>query len=437
MLKTVFEKNNTIPERKYKHYNLKRGLRNENGTGVVVGLTQISNVVGYKMEENKKVPTKGQLFYRGISMNKIVDDYSFDGNFRFEETAFLILFGKLPDHDELNDFKKMLAKNRKLPKRFTENMILRIPSKDIMNKLQRSTLVLYSHDDNPDDLSSDNILVQSVSLIAKFPTIISYGYQAKAHYYDKKSLFIHAPRENLSTAENILHMTRIDNNYSELEAHTLDLCLVIHADHGGGNNSAFATHVVASSGTDIYSAISTAVGSLKGPKHGGANKTVLEMIEDIKSNCDYSEISSLKNYLYKILDKQAFDQTGLVYGIGHAVYTVSDPRAEMLKLKAYELAKEKDMIDEYMLYKNIEEITVDYFQKEKNRTICANLDLYSGLVYQMLGIPKELFTPLFAVARVVGWCAHRAEQLLSDPKIIRPAYQDVCVSPVYKDELIR
>jgi citrate synthase len=315
-------------------------------------------------------------------------------------------------------------------------MILKIPSKDIMNKLQRSVLVLYSHDDNPDDTAIKNVLLQSIKLIAQFPTIISYGYQAKSHYFDHTSLFIHPPQMGIGTAENILYMIRRDNIYTKTEAETLDLCLVIHAEHGGGNNSAFATHVVSSSGTDTYSAIVAAIGSLKGPKHGGANNQVRAMIDDIKANVhDLSDKKELKDYLRKMLKKEVFNKEGLIYGMGHAVYTMSDPRAVLLKEKAFELALEKNAIDKFQLYASIEELTMDLFRELKGDhcVICANVDLYSGFVYEMLEIPPELYTPLFATARIAGWCAHRIEQIVSDNKIMRPAYISVSGEVEYEE----
>ncbi len=429
----ITEKNNTICPEFYKKYNLKYGLRNENGTGVKVGITKISSVLGYVFDEGVKKPIDGKLFYRGIELSDIANGYSKDNQNGFEETVYLLLFGKLPTENELSAFNEVLDEQRELPKGFTENMILKIPSSDIMNKLQRSILVLYSHDKDPDNLEIKNVLMQSLKLIARFPTIISYGYQAKAHYFDNKSLFIHSPKKGLGTAKNILHMIRPDNKYTETEAEILDLCLLLHADHGGGNNSAFATHVVTSSGTDTYSAIASAVGCLKGPKHGGANIKVREMIEDIKANCDYKNIDALSSYLEKIINKEAFDKKGLVYGMGHAVYTYSDPRAVILKKKAVELAIEKNRLDEFELYKNIEQLTKELIQKRKgpNAIICANVDLYSGFVYEMLDIPRELYTPIFATARVAGWCAHRIEQLMSDKKIIRPAYQNVSIPKKY------
>lgn len=424
------EDNNRIDPAYFDKYNVMRGLRNKNGTGVLVGLTEVGSVHGYTLVNDKKVPADGKLYYRGIDIEDIVRGFQNEHRRGYEETAYLLLFGELPSLDQLCSFKEMLDANRDLPKDFTENMILKIPSKDIMNKLQRSVLVLYSHDDNPDDTCVRNVLRQCIQLIARFPTIISYGYQAKAHYFERKSLYIHPPQPEIGTAENILYMIRRDNQYTKTEAETLDLCLVIHAEHGGGNNSAFATHVVSSSGTDTYSCIVTAIGSLKGPKHGGANNRVKAMIDDIKQNCpNWTNQDLLKDYLIKILKKEAFNGEGLIYGMGHAVYTLSDPRAVLLKEKALELAKEKNAVDEFNLYKNIETLTIEIFKELKGPdfTISANLDLYSGFVYEMLDLPEELFTPLFATARIAGWCAHRIEQIVSDNKIMRPAY--VSVSP--------
>lgn len=433
--KTV-EMINRIPEENYDLYDVRRGLRNPNGTGVLVGLTEVGSVQGYDIVENVKLPSEGKLFYRGYNITDLVDGFQRDKRMGFEEIAHLLLMGALPTKLELFEFNELLNEYRKLPEGFTENMILKIPSNDIMNKLQRSVLVLYSHDDNPDDLSTSNLLRQSISLIAQFPVILAYGYQAKAHYFEKKSLFIHQPDPSVGTAENILRLSRPDCVYSKTEAETLDLLLVIHAEHGGGNNSAFATHVVSSSGTDTYSAISAALGCLKGPKHGGANRKVYEMVQDIQTNClDWKDEQALKRYLQKIINKKAFDDKGLIYGMGHAVYTLSDPRAVLLKEKARELAKEKDCLSTYALYESIERLTKIIFKERKGESaaIAANVDLYSGFVYEMLGIPPALYTPLFATARVAGWCAHRIEQVISDPKIIRPAYKSVKDLQFYKN----
>ncbi len=426
VLAGLAEENGLIDQEYYVRYNVKRGLRNNNGTGVLVGLTKIGDVHGYILDEGEKIPIEGRLLYRGIEISDIVSGFQKEKRFGFEEVCYLLLFGSLPNSQELDEFKTILGGLRTLPYGFIEDMILKAPSKDIMNKLMRSILVCYSYDSNPDDTSVKNVLRQSIELISRFPSMVAYGYQAKAHYYDFKSLFIHAPQPGLSTAENLLFMIRPDNKYTEKEAELLDLAMVLHAEHGGGNNSAFATHVVSSTGTDTYSAIAASVGALKGPKHGGANIKVMEMMDYIKSNLtNWSDLSSLEALLGKILSKEAFDKTGLIYGIGHAIYTISDPRASILREKAKELAIEKNRVDEYNLYKNIEEISIRMFRDRQNRAISANVDFYSGFVYDMLNIPRELYTPLFAAARVPGWCAHRIEQLVSETKIIRPAYKSV------------
>lgn len=420
--------NDFIEPQYYDKYKVKRGLRNENGTGVLVGLTRIGSVVGYRMENNEKLPTEGELYFRGINIKDLVAGFQQEKRRGFEETAYLLIFGELPTAQSLKQFNEMLDECRDLPRGYTENMILKIPSKDIMNKLQRSILVLYSHDDNPDDISISNVLRQSIELIAKFPTIISYGYQAKAHNFDGKSLYIHSPKPGIGTAENILHMIRPDNAYTRLEAETLDLCMAIHADHGGGDNSSFATQVVSSNGTDTYSAIAAAVGCLKGPKHGGANLMVRNMVNNICENvADWSNRGKLKDYLLKIINKEVYDKKGLIYGMGHAVYTLSDPRTVILKKKAQELAIEKDAVTEFELYKNIEELTVELVKSLKgdDAFIPANVDLYSGFVYDKLGIPCELYTPLFAASRVAGWCAHRIETISGENRIVRPAYVNV------------
>jgi citrate synthase len=420
------EENNSINQEFYGKYHVKRGLRNENGTGVLVGLTKVANVHGYVINEEEKVPDEGVLTYRGIDIRDIVTGFQKENRSGFEEVCYLLLFGELPTRTGLENFKKTIGGLRTLPYGFIEDMILKAPSKNIMNKLQRSVLVSYSYDDNPDDVSVKNVLRQSLELVASVPSMMAYGYQAKSHYYDGKSLFIHMPKPELSTAENILYMIRPNNQYTKIEAEILDLALVIHAEHGGGNNSAFATNVVTSTGTDTYSAISTAIGALKGPKHGGANIKVMEMIQDIKANIqNWEDKSQIEDYIYKILRKEAFDKTGLVYGMGHAIYTLSDPRKVLLKEKAYNLAKEKNRLDEFEFYENIENITKAIFLEKKNKVITANVDFYSGFVYDMLNIPVELYTPIFATARIAGWCAHRIEHLVSESKIIRPAYKNV------------
>jgi len=422
------EKMNRIPLELYQKYAVKRGLRNEDGTGVLVGLTEIGDVHGYIIDEGQIVPVDGRLEYRGINVNDITRGFQAEKRFGFEEVAYLLLFGTLPSGQQLQRFTTLLGENRALPDGFTENMILKAPSAEIVNKLARSVLVCYSYDSNPDDLALKNVLRQSIELIARFPTMAAYGYQAKSHYFDGKSLFIHRPQKDLCTAENLLHLIRPDSKFTHLEAETLDLALVLHAEHGGGNNSSFTTHVVSSTGTDTYSAIAAAVGSLKGPLHGGANLKVLEMMENIKGAVkDWQDDDEVSAYLAKILRKEAFDGQGLIYGIGHAVYTLSDPRAVLLKDKAEELAADKGRSEEFDLYNRIARLTPGVFAREKNssKVISANVDFYSGFVYDMLDIPRELYTPIFCVARIAGWCAHRIEELISGGRIIRPAYRNV------------
>jgi len=417
-----------IPGDKYIQYNVKRGLRNSNGTGVLVGLTSIGEVSGYVMQDNEKIPTDGKLFYRGIDINDIVKDISENKRFGFEEVIFLLLFGTLPDKNQLKDFKELLEISAPLPDGFTEDTILKTPCENIMIKLSRSVLALYSYDEDAENNSIVNILKQSIGLIAKFPVLAAYGYQAKAHYFDKKSLYIHTVQPGYSTAEDFLHLIRPDNKFTELEAEILDLMLILHAEHGGGNNSTFTTHVVSSTGTDIYSAIAAAIGSLKGSKHGGANLKVTAMIDDIVENVkNLNDDEEFKNYLVKILNKEAFDNSGLIYGLGHAVYTISDPRAVLLKKKAYELAVEKNAVDKFRIFESVERLGPVAFSEVKgaDKEICANVDLYSGFVYQMLNIPTELCTPLFAVSRIVGWCAHIIEEHITGGRIMRPAYKNV------------
>lgn len=427
-LSAVAQKNNQIDPELYGKYNVKRGLRNSDGTGVLVGLTEIGEVHAYILDEGEKVPVEGRLFYRGIDINDFVEGFQKEKRYGFEECCYLVLFGELPDKKQLEEFTKLLGENRMLPPGFVEDMVLKAPSSDIMNKLARSVLASYSFDTNPEDIGIKNVLRQCVELIARFPAMAAYGYQAKAHYHDNKSLYIHSPRPELSTAENVLHMIRPDSKYTQLEADILDLALVLHAEHGGGNNSTFVTHAVTSTGTDTYSAIAAAIGSLKGPQHGGANIKVMGMVEEIKNNVkDWEDEEEIAGYLAKIMRKEAFDRSGLIYGIGHAVYTVSDPRTSLLKRNAEELAKVKSMEKEYKLYTTIEKLTpgVFYNEKKNNKIVCANVDFYSGFVYQMLNIPMELFTPIFAIGRIVGWCAHRIEELMNGGRIIRPAYKSV------------
>ncbi|MCL2220552.1 MAG: citrate/2-methylcitrate synthase [Chitinispirillia bacterium] len=418
----------------YKEYNVMRGLRKADGTGVLVGLTNIGDVHGYIMDEGEKVPVEGRLRYRGIDVEDIVDGFQKDRRFGYNETAYLLLFGKLPSSDQITLFRGMLDACRELPDGFMENMILKAPTPDVMNSLARSVLASYTYDKNPDSLEIRNVLRQCIELIARFPTFVAYGYQAKCHYYDNKSLVIHKPQTGMGTAQNFLHMIRPDSAFTELEAETLDLALVLHAEHGGGNNSAFALHVVTSSDTDTYSAIASAVGSLRGAKHGGANIKVAGMIEDIKQGIkDWADDDEVTAYLTKIIRKEAFDRTGLIYGMGHAIYTQSDPRSEILRAKAEELAKDKGCINEFNLLRSVERLTPTVFARAKgsNKAVCANVDLYSGLVYRMLNIPQELYTPIFAISRIAGWAAHRIEEIISGGRIIRPAYKSVVSRMAY------
>ncbi len=419
---------NVIDPEAFSRYNVKKGLRNSDGSGVLVGLTEIGEVHGYVLYEGERKEDEGRLVYRGIDVVELVRGFQQEKRFGFEEVCYLLMFGTLPNKAQLDEFCALLGDLRSLPDGFTEDMILKAPSSDIMNKLARSVLASYSYDENPDSTDTKNILRQSIELIARFPTMIAYGLQAKAHYYGGQSLYIHNPRTDLSTAENILHLIRPDNKYTQTEAEILDLALVLHAEHGGGNNSTFAARVVSSTDTDTYSAIAAAVGSLKGPKHGGANIKAMRMLENIKENVsDWGNDGEVRSYLEKIMNGEAFDGAGLIYGLGHAVYTLSDPRTILLKEKAHELAIEKGREKEFLLYDAVERIGPDVFSEKKgtSKNICANVDLYSGFVYDALGIPTELFTPLFAVARIVGWCAHRIEEVVCNQKIIRPAYKSI------------
>ena len=412
----------------YSRYSVKRGLRNEDGSGVLVGLTKIGEVHGYVMDEGEKKPDVGNLRYRGISVTDLVNGCTLENRFGFEETIYLILFGKLPTRDELCEFTEYLNSCRPLPANFTEDMILKAPSSNIMNKLARSVLAEYSYDHNPDDTSLENMLRQSIELIARFPVFIAQAYMAKAHYFDGKSLVIHSPRTDLSTAENFLHMMRADHAYTDTEAKVLDLTLILHAEHGGGNNSAFTTHVVSSSGTDTYSAISAAIGSLKGPRHGGANAKVMGMIDDIKAHItSLTNEKEITDYLARIITRQAYDKTGLVYGLGHAVYTVSDPRAVILEKAAETLAKEKGREDEMELYRIIKSTAPKLFAEitGKEKILSPNVDFFSGFVYSMLGIPSDVYTPMFSMSRVPGWCAHLIEEMTVSSRIIRPAYKSL------------
>ena len=421
-------KNNVIDPVRFGNYDVKRGLRNKDGTGVLVGLTQIGDVHGYILDENEKVPVKGRLRYRGIDINDLTEGFLKEGRFGFEETVYLLLFGELPRKDELDSFIKILAERRKLPKGFIEDMILKAPSSNIMNKLARSVLAAYSYDENPEDLTVENCLRQSIQLISWFPVLVAYAYQAKMHYHENETLFIHSPDPSLSTSENLLMLIRPDKKYSAVEAELLDLCMVLHAEHGGGNNSTFSIHLISSASTDTYSAVAAAIGSLKGAKHGGANIKVVKMLDNIKKNVrDWKNKKEVSEYISKIMRKKAFDKTGLIYGMGHAVYTYSDPRAVLLKAKARKLAKLKGIEDEYNLLNLVEELTPAVFAEVKGNTkvISANVDFYSGFVYRLLGIPEDLFTPIFAIARIAGWSAHRIEESLNGGRIMRPAYKHI------------
>ena len=422
------EKNRIAPELYIKN-DVKRGLRNVNGTGVVVGLTHVGEVNGYMIDQSgNKVPQEGKLYYRGYDIEDLVSNCLAEDRFGFEEISYLLIMGELPGPDDLATFNEILGSHRELPPTFARDMILTAPSKNIMNKLARSVLALYSYDDNPDDISIPNVLRQSMMLMGCFPAIISYAYQAKHTYYDNESLHLHNPIPELSTSENILRMLRPLGEYTELEAKLLDLCMIIHAEHGGGNNSSFTTQLVTSTGTDTYSAIAAAVGSLKGPKHGGANIAVINMINDIKANVpDLSNRSKLDDYLVKLLKGEAGDRTGLVYGMGHAIYTLSDPRAKLLKSMAKKLAESKGLIDDFLLCDYIEKNVPDLYAEVHGKRINmpANVDLYSGFVYDALDIPADVATPLFATARLSGWCAHRIEELVAGGKLMRPAYNSV------------
>ena len=421
--------NNKIEPNLYLEHKVYRGLRDVNGKGVLTGLTEISDVISKKKINGEDVPCKGELYYRGYPVEDLIDGIIADNRYGFEEIIYLLIFGELPTKSELSEFKKLLFSYRPLPNNFVRDIIMKASSTDMMNSLARSVLTLYSYDANPDDTSIPNVLRQCLQLIARFPQLAVYGYHAY-NYGTKKSnsFFIHEPSPELSTAENILHMLRLDGKYSPLEAKVLDIALILHAEHGGGNNSTFTTHVVSSSGTDTYSAIAAALGSLKGPKHGGANIKVSGMLEDIKQNVsDWTDREEVSAYLAKILHKEAFDNAGLIYGIGHAIYSVSDPRAKVFKKFVKSLSEEKGLSKEFALYDLIEELAPEVIAKERKmyKGVSANVDFYSGFVYDMLGLPRELFTPIFAIARIAGWSAHRIEELINAGKIIRPAYMAV------------
>ena len=421
-------KNNRISPEAYTRFDVKRGLRNADGTGVMAGLTRICSVEGYYIDDGERVPKEGRLIYRGIDMNEIVDNCIAENRFGFEEVAWLLLFGDLPTQKQLDRFCELLSECRELPDEFIEDMIMKAPSPDIMNKVARSVLALYSFDQNPDDTSVENVLRQSIQLIAQIPSIMAYAYQVKRRVYDRKSMFIHQNKKSLKTAESILHSIRADRKFTDEEAKLLDLCMIIHAEHGGGNNSTFATRCITSSGTDTYSAIAAGIGSLKGPKHGGANIKVHKMVEDMKVHVsDPTNEGQVADYLAKVIQKKAGDGSGLIYGMGHAVYTLSDPRAVILKRSAREYAKKCGFEADFRTLELIEALTPELFAKYKGekKKICANVDLYSGLIYDMLKIPQELFTPLFMSSRIAGWSAHRIEELTGGGRIMRPAYKSV------------
>ena len=423
-LSEICKENYQIPAKVFANANVKRGLRNADGSGVVAGATNLGLVHGYVLYEGEKRPDEGKLYYRGYDVEQLIDGYVKENRYGFEECAFILLFGSLPTKEQLEAFRTLNAEYATLPANFTEDVIMRAPSPNIMNKIQAGITSLYSYDPEPENMSLENQLKQSIQLISRIPIIAAHAYSVKRHVFDQDSLLLHRPQPGLACAQNFMRILGNDVSFDEREARLLDLCLVLHAEHGGGNNSTFACRVLSSAGTDIYSAISAAVGSLKGPKHGGANIKVDQMFEDIKANVrDWKDDEEVSAYLAKILRGEAGDGSGLIYGMGHAIYTISDPRAVMLKKYARELAEEKGFMDEFELMQKIENRTPDVFYQVtgNEKYMCANVDMYSGLVYRMLGIPKELYTPLFATARVAGWCAHRIEEILTGGRIIRPA----------------
>ncbi len=428
-LSNIAKSNDPIDQSLYQKYDVKRGLRYSDGRGVLVGLTRIGDVIGYETgADGKTVAVPGRLIYRGYDVLDIVKDCEREKKFGFEEVVYLLLFGELPTREQLDEFSSYMGAERVLPNNFMEDMILKAPSSDIMNKLARGVLASYSYDSDPENRSIPNVLRQCVELIARFPTLVAYAYQAKRRYYEEKSMYVHNPDPNLSTAENFLRLIRPNKEYTRLEAELLDLSLVVHAEHGGGNNSAFTVHVVSSSDTDTYSAIGAAVGSLKGRRHGGANIKVMEMMDEMRANIDdWGNEKKVADYLRKIATKQAFDRTGLIYGQGHAVYTISDPRAILLRDKAKKLAHENGRDDEFNLYTLVEKLAPKILAEVHgdSKKICTNFDFYSGFVYSLLNIPRDLFTPLFAISRISGWSAHRIEEIVSGKRIYRPAYKSV------------
>ena len=424
-LSALCVENSSFEPSLYVKHDVKRGLRDINGAGVIAGLTAISEINSFRMINGEKVPIEGELFYRGIHINDLTRGFTSEGRFGFEETAYLLLFGKLPNRTELEDFRVLIGQNRNLPRNFVRDVIMKAPSRDIMNSLAKSVLTLASYDKQADDTSLPNVLRQCLGLIASFPMLAVYAYHAFNHYERGKSLYIHKPSKSKSTAENLLRLLRPDKSYTQLEARVLDLALVLHMEHGGGNNSTFTMHVVTSSGTDTYSAVAASLASLKGPKHGGANIKVVEMFEDLRNNVsDLHDDDQIRAYLMKLLNKETFDKKGLIYGFGHAVYSVSDPRAKIFHKYVKTLAEEKGLDEDYDLYSRVERLAPQVIAEKRRiyKGVSANVDFYSGLVYGMLGLPHELYTPIFAIARIVGWSAHRLEELINMDKIIRPAY---------------
>jgi len=430
---TEISGNGYIDSELYRKFSVKRGLRNDDGTGVLVGLTRVGDVHGYIVDEGEKIAIPGKLYYRGIDIEDITNEASKNNRFCFEETIYLLLFGKLPNQKQLENFNNLIGENRILPKNFVEDVIMKVPSRDIMNKLASSILALYAYDEEPENQTPENVLRQCIELIARLPTITAYSYMSKKHHFENESLIIHQSDPSLSSAENFLSLIRQDMKYTKYEAQLLDLALVLHAEHGGGNNSTFTVHVVSSAETDTYSAIAAGIGSLKGFKHGGANAKVIGMMDDIMKNVkNWESEKEVSEYLEKILKGEAYDGSKLIYGQGHAVYTITDPRASLLRDKARALAEEKGMIKEFNLHCLIEKLTPIVFKKVKgsDKDICTNVDFYSGFVYKMLGIPQDLNTPIFAISRIAGWCAHRLEEIIAGGRIIRPAYK--CVQPRLK-----
>ena len=433
-LSESFRLNSQIPSELYSRYRIKRGLRNADGTGVLVGASRLGNVHGYIINEGEREPIEGRLTYRGYNVYDLIHGLESENRFGFEEVGYLLMCGKLPTRSQLAEFQHTIGLERALPDNFTEDMIMRAPSRDIMNKLAGATLALYSYDENPDETTVENIMRQGISLMAKFPVIISHAYQAKRRYFDGDSMFLHVPDPERSTAENILHLVRPNGKYTDDEAKLLDRCLILHAEHGGGNNSSFTVRVTSSSGTDTYSAIAAAVSALKGPRHGGANLRVVKQFEEMKANLhDWTDEGEVADYLRRILDGEAGDGSGLIYGMGHAIYTKSDPRAVALKRAARPLAEKTGFSKEMDLIELVEKLTPAIFAEKKgsDKPMCANVDMYSGLVYKTLGLPKSLYTPLFATARIVGWMAHRLEEVTTGGKIIRPAYKPLAKTVDY------